>query len=87
MIVLNPKVIEFGDGDVGTGNAMRTDGVGIVYFTNLDRQYEIGEKLKNKENTIDESIVSLHFKKIESVDVVIGALESIKKLMVRQMEG
>ncbi len=86
MIVLNTKVIEFGDGDVCTGSVMRTDGVGVVYFTDLDRKYEIGERLENKKNNIDQMLVSLHFKKIESIDVVIGALEGIKKLMLKEMD-
>lgn len=86
MIVLNAKAIEFGDGDVCTGTVMRTDGVGVVYFTDLDKKYEIGERLEDKKDYLDQMLVSLHFKKVESIDVVIGALEGIKKLMLKEME-
>lgn len=86
MIVLNTKAIEFGDGDVCTGTVMRTDGVGVVYFTDLDKKYEIGERLEDKKDYLDQMLVSLHFKKTESIDVVIGALERIKKLMINEME-
>lgn len=86
MIVLNTKTIEFGDGDVCTGSVMRTDGVGVVYFTDLDKKYEIGERLENKKDDIDQMLVSLHFKKIESIDIVISALERIKELMLKEKE-
>ncbi len=86
MIILNAKAIEFGDGDVCTGTVMRTDGVGVVYFTDLDKKYEIGERLEDKKDYLDQMLVSLHFKKIESIDIVIGALERIKRLMLKEME-
>ena len=52
----------------------------------MDKKYEIGERLENKKDDIDKMLVSLHFKKTESIDVVIGALERIKKLMINEME-
>lgn len=82
MIVLDTKMIEFGDGDVGVGIAIK-NGIGMVGFTDLDKQYEIGELPENKKEN-KQVLVSLNFKKVESIDVVINALEKIKKLMQKE---
>ena len=58
----------------------------MVGFTDLDKQYKIGEIPEDFEEKNKKVLVSLNFKKTESIDVVINALEEIKKLMRKESE-
>lgn len=82
MIEVEVKTLEFGDGNIGIGSAIKTDGTGAVYFTNLEDDYPIGERIEN--SNIKDSVVRLYFKKVESIDVVIKHLKRAKKMMLRK---
>ena len=82
MIEVEVKTLEFGDGNIGIGSAVKTDGTGAVYFTNLEDDYPIGKRIEN--SNIKDSVVRLHFKKVESIDVVIKHLKRVKKMMLRK---
>lgn len=81
------KQLEFGYGDieVGAGLLQSDDAVGTVCFWNNDGGHEIGEYHEYEEGhtvSIDETPVRMVFTKIESIDVVIDALEKTKKMMI-----
>jgi NAD(P)H-hydrate repair Nnr-like enzyme with NAD(P)H-hydrate epimerase domain len=83
------KQIEFGYGDieVAAGLLQAKDTIGTVLFWNNGKQNEIGayhEYEENKVMSIEETPVRMVFNKIESIDVVIDALEKAKKMMIDQ---
>lgn len=81
------KQLEFGYGDieVAAGLLQAEDIVGTVLFWNNGEQNEIGayhEYGEDKVMGIEETPVRMLFTKIESIDVVIDALEKSKKMMI-----
>lgn len=83
MIEVEVKTLEFGDGNIGIGSAIKTDGTGSVYFTDLNKSYPIGKRIENI-NEVGNLVVRLCFKKVESIDVVIKHLKRAKKMMLRK---
>jgi len=82
----NQTVIEFGTGDicVNGGDTLQGD-IGIVAFANQDER-EIGSHgkiLAHMEYKHDDVDVLIKFTKIESIDVVIDALENAKACMIK----
>lgn len=85
------RQLEFGYGDikVSPGTLDCEDVVGVVIF----RQHEarpIGEQEDHEPNTkvdIGESPVRMTFEKVESIDVVIWALEETKRMMLEKAES
>lgn len=79
------KQLEFGHGDivVSPGLLKTDDVIGAVCFVNHEPR-EIGfheDHYPNEVKTIDETPVRMIFEKIESIDVVIWALEEVKRMM------
>lgn len=64
----------------GVGAALNKEGVGAVCFTDLSKNYNIGDKVQENEKK-QETILTLAFEKVESIDVVIKALEKAKQLI------
>lgn len=82
----NSKQLEFGYGDIKVSPALlKTDVIiGAVCFFN-QVPHPIGEYEKhtpNEEKKIEETPVRMIFEKVESIDVVIWALEQAKKFMI-----
>lgn len=80
------KQLEFGYGDIKISPALLKldEIVGAVCFFNQEPR-QIGEQEKhspNEEKTIEETPVRMIFEKVESIDVVIWALEQTKKYMI-----
>lgn len=78
--------LEFGTGDINVIPAIMLDnGLGVVGFRNQE-QREIGLHNGDSIEDIDmfQCPVLLTFSKVESIDVVIHALEEIKKLIAEQ---
>ena len=81
MIKHGPIVIEYGDGDIGSFINTTTDGIGYIALYNIEPQ-EIGTLSPEPE---EGSIGAyLAFKKVESLDVVIGALQELRDLMIKE---
>lgn len=81
------KQLEFGYGDieVAAGLLQAEDILGTVLFWNNGKQNEIGvytEYEENKVMSIEETPVRMVFSRIESIDVVIDALEKSKQMMI-----
>lgn len=81
------KQLEFGYGDieVAAGLLQSDDTVGTVLFWNNEKRNEIGayhEYGEDKAMSVEETPVRMLFTKIESIDVVIDALEKSKQKML-----
>lgn len=86
------KQLEFGHGDIKVSPALleTDDIVGAVCFFNQE-PHIIGDYEKHHPNEIKaiyETPVRMTFEKVESIDVVIWALEEAKKMMLsKSTEG
>lgn len=69
-------IIKFEDGDIGVGFRAE-NGIGEIAFQDIEKT-EIGKELKDDKNIFP---VRLIFKKKESIDVIIEALNIIKNKM------
>jgi len=80
--MINNMSLEFGTGDIGVSSGIKPfTGVGFIGFTNQEPK-EIGfiEYLDKTVFTEDFPLI-MHFTKTKSIDVVISALEEVKRLM------
>lgn len=79
-------ICEFGTGDIGVSTAKYADGKQFIYFANQKAPITpIGSDIsENYGKTSDETgiDVSLEFTKVESVQVLIDALERLKAHMI-----
>lgn len=80
------KQLEFGYGDIKVSPALlkTNEVVGVVCFFNQEPR-QIGsheEHSPNEEKSIEDTPVRMIFDKLESIDVVIWALEEAKKFMI-----
>ena len=90
----NEKGIDvvFGGGDIGIQHCICWDNdnngpFGFLGLTNLSKSYKIGKPPKGVERCKSEEMeVVMFFTKTESIDVVIGSLERIKKLMIKELD-
>jgi len=83
-IVNGQTIIEFGEGDICVtgGDTLQSD-IGIVTFKNQNKR-EIGSSgviKANIEFDLNQVDVLINFHKVESIDVVINALQEAKKYM------
>ena len=79
----NQTVVEFGDGDIGMEvlSSSNNETFGVL-FSNTEKG-EIGVSVKRE---IREPEMLFIFKNIESLDVVIHALQECKRLMTLKLE-
>ena len=85
----NSKQLEFGYGDieVAPGLLKSEDNVGIVCFFQREESNTIGAHTQYdqpQEASVINTPVRMLFDKIESIDVVIWALEEAKKFMINK---
>jgi hypothetical protein len=84
----NSKQLEFGYGDIQVSPALlKTDEIigAVCFFNQEPRQIgAIKDHSPNEERTIEETPVRMIFEKVESIDVVIWALEEAKKYMLNK---
>lgn len=83
------KQLEFGYGDieVAPGLLKSNDSVGVVCFFQREKPNPIGEKgtiETHAEVELEDTPVRMIFEKVESIDVVIWALEEAKKFMLNK---
>ena len=83
------KQIEFGYGDIKVSPALLDTEViiGAVCFSSHPEPRQIGEvenHTPQEKRTIEETPVRMTFRKVESIDVVIWALEEAKKFMINK---
>lgn len=87
MSITGRSIIEFGKGDVSVMSGNIKD-LGILSLKTLEEPKEIGFNLGTKnlngEELLDETEVLMTFKNVESIDVVIKALQRIKTKMEDQ---
>lgn len=81
MIKHGPVVIEYGDGDIGSFINTTPDGIGYLGLFNTDPG-KIGRLSPEPEEGSIGAYIA--FKKVESLDVVIGALQELRDLMVKE---
>ncbi|MEK4513633.1 hypothetical protein [Paenibacillus sp. FSL K6-2524] len=84
--------LEFGYGDIDVCPALliSADVVGAVCFFQRDHQNPIGSHTDHDPNLLisaENTPVRMTFEKVESIDVVIWALEETKKMMIAEEEG
>lgn len=81
------KQLEFGSGDIKVSPALlKTDEIigAVCFFNHEPREIGLHED-KSEEVSIEDTPVRMTFEKIESIDVVIWALEQAKKYMINGM--
>jgi hypothetical protein len=80
------KQLEFGYGDIEVApGLLKEESVGVVCFYNGQKGKPIGVKTNYKEPVevpVEITPVRMVFEKIESIDVVIRALQDTKRLML-----
>lgn len=85
------RQLEFGYGDINVspGTLDCEDVVGVVIFRPQEVAKPIGEHEDHPGLRVDvsESPVRMTFEKIESIDVVIWALEETKRMMLEKAES
>jgi hypothetical protein len=84
----NSRQLEFGHGDIEVGwGWLKGENIGVVAFTQRENPNPIGQKgnfEKYQEVELSETPVRMTFEKVESIDVVIWALEEAKKQMLKE---
>lgn len=83
------RQLEFGTGDilVSPGLLKLEETVGVVCFTEQGTRV-IGEHVDHNPSIVlpaEETLVRMTFEKVESIDVVIWALEETKRMMAEKM--
>lgn len=83
-MIINNIEVQFGYGDVIISGFIDENNTGYILLQHSNKQYKIGDKECDEFEVCNNQSVFLSFKKIESIDELIGQLEKVKVAMIER---